>query len=370
MKALMLHSENSGVGYYRIWQQAKYLERAGWEVARTPDQLVRLPNDDAIGEASTDPELKKNYEQYGSWESLGRGSDILIFQRPDDPQTLAMALAMRDIYDAPFVFEIDDNVFDVSENSPSYKYWYPGSPLREMAKMFMQDADAITVTTPELADVYREFNSNVFVLPNCQDPEDWESISRPEPEDKIVIGWAGSNTHYDDLKLIARPIKKILRNYPNVVFRILGTLPDFLADVKGVELRKDWVPVQNWYSKLAELNFNIGIAPVVNRPFNQCKSNIKWQEYGMLGIPTIASNVGPYKEIEHRETGLLASNDMEWYSYLEELIKNEQERKRLGSNAKQYVLDNLNIQERIGEWNNVYRTIIEQYKLRKAGSSS
>lgn len=370
MKALMLHSENSGVGYYRIWQQAKYLKRAGWDVARMPDQSVRLPNDDSIGEATEDPELAENYKKYGSWESLGQGSDILVFQRPDDPQTLAMALAMRDIYNAPFVFEIDDNVFDVSKSSPSYKYWYPGSPYREMAEMFMRDADAITVTTPELASVYSEFNDNIYVLPNCQDPEDWKGIKKPKSEDKIVIGWAGSDTHYDDIKLIARPLKKFLRNNPNVTFRILGTLPDFLKDVKGVEFRKDWVPVQKWPSKLAELNFDIGLAPVVSRSFNECKSNIKWQEYAMLDIPTVASNFGPYKEIQHRETGLLANTDDEWYSMLSELARDATERKRLGENAKQYVLDNLNIKTRIGEWDSVYRTIIEQYKLRTTGSSS
>jgi glycosyltransferase involved in cell wall biosynthesis len=362
MRALMLHSENSGVGYYRIWQQARYLRKMGWKIPELPDHNPILPNDDEIGRKTVDPELKANFKKYGSWESLCQGSDIIVYQRPDDPQTLAMALAMRDVANAPLIFEIDDNIFDVSENSPSYRYWYDGSPYRELAQMFMENVDAITVSTPELKDVYSKFNDNIYVMPNCQDPEDWKGIERPEPEDKIVIGWAGSNTHYDDLYMIRRPIKKILSRYPNVVFRIIGSLPDFLADVPGVQFRTDIVGVRGWQKKLAELNFDIGLAPVTDRPFNQSKSNIKWQEYSMLEIPTLASRVGEYKTIEHDVNGFLAYSEDEWHYYLKRLVDEADTRKRLGKNAKQYVLENRNIQTKIGEWDGVYREVISKYK--------
>jgi glycosyltransferase involved in cell wall biosynthesis len=362
MKALMLHSENSGVGYYRIWQQAKYLRRMGWDIPELPDENPRLPNDDEIGKSTVDPVLVENFKKYGSWESLCMGSDVIVYQRPDDPQTLAMALAMRDVADAPLIFEIDDNVFDVSENSPSYKYWYDGSPYRELAEMFMQNVDAITTTTQELADLYSKYNKNVYVLPNCQDPEDWEGVEKKGNVDQIVIGWAGSNTHYDDLYLIRRAVKKILRNYPNVIFRVIGTLPDFLADVPGVDLRTDIAKIRDWPSKLAELNFDIGLAPVTDRPFNQCKSNIKWQEYAMLGIPTLASRVGEYKKIEHDETGFLAYTEDEWYYYLKRLVDEADTRKRLGDNAKQYVMTERNIQKKIGQWDGVYREVADKFK--------
>ena len=360
LKALMLHSENSGVGYYRIWQQAKWLKKLGWDVTRLPDQMPVLPNDDEIGDRTEDKELMENYKKHGSWESISKGADILVYQRPDEPQTLAMALAMRDVCNAPVVFEIDDNVFDVAETNPSYKYWYPGSPYRELAEMFMRNVDAITVTTPALKEVYSKFNDNVIVLPNCQDPDDWD-VKKPKPEDKLVIGWAGSSTHYDDLKIIRRPLKKFLRNYPNAVFRVLGTLPDFLKDIPGVEFRTDWVHVSEWQSKLAELNFDIGLVPVVQRPFNEGKSNIKWQEYSMLEVPTIASRVGEYKEIEHGVTGFLAGSEAEWYHNLTKLADDAQLRKTIGKQAKQYTLKHHNISKRIQDWDAAYRTIIDKF---------
>lgn len=370
MKALMLHSENSGVGYYRIWQQAKHLRQMGWDVPHLPDLNPMLPNDDDIGINTEDPELMKNFKEYGSWESISRGSDVLVYQRPDDPQTLAMAMAMREICGAPIVFEIDDNVFDVSKNSPSYKFWRPGSPYREFAEMFMSNVDAITTTNEQLKEVYSKYNDNIYVLPNCQDTDDWDGIVRLKEKDKLVIGWAGSNTHYDDLHLIRRPLKKFLRNYPNAVLRIIGTWPDFLHDVKGVELRKDVVGVRQWQLKLADLGFDIGLAPVVDRPFNQCKSNIKWQEYSMLEVPTIASRVGDYREIEQGVTGYTAQTEAEWYHYLCKLADDHDHRVAIGKAAKQYTVENHNIASRIGEWDLAYRNIIDRYKSVHTETSS
>ena len=363
MKALMTHSENSGLGYYRIWMPADALKRSGWEINRIPDYLPTIPNDKQSALSSTDPLLKRMYEKYGSWEELAEGIDIMILQRSDQPQVIALTLAIREQYGVPVVYEVDDNIYDVSENSPAYKYWHPGSPFFEVAETFMRNVDAITVSTHELKKVYEKYNDNVYVLENCQDPKDWEGVVRPEPEDKIVIGWAGSYTHYDDLKIVAPAMKKILKKYPNVVFRVLGLKPDFLQNMKGVELRSDWSDIRQWQRKLAELNFDIGIAPVVNRPFNRGKSNIKWQEYSMLGIPTVASDVGPYRSIRDGVDGVLTNNDPKnWYNALERAIKDAELRKTLGENAKQRVLTDFNIDRNIGQWNDAYREIIERFK--------
>jgi glycosyltransferase involved in cell wall biosynthesis len=141
----------------------------------------------------------------------------------------------------------------------------------------------------------------------------------------------------------------------------MGTLPDFLKDIPGVEFRTDWVHVSKWQEKLAELNFDIGLVPVVQRPFNEGKSNIKWQEYSMLEIPTIASRVGEYKEIEHGVTGYLANSEAEWYHNLTKLADDAQLRKTIGKQAKQYTLEHHNISKRIYDWDTAYRTIIDKF---------
>jgi glycosyltransferase involved in cell wall biosynthesis len=340
VKALMLHSENSGVGYYRIWQQVPYLRKLGWEIYRQPDSKP----DRSIAE----------------WQEESEGADIIIVQRADDPDVVALALAMAELRNCPVVLEMDDNVFDVAASSPSYKDWHPGSPYLELVEIFMREVTAMTVSTPDLANVYSKFNKNISVLRNCQDPALWKNVRqiRRASTRPVIIGWAGSVSHYDDLKIVWRAMKKVLKRHPEIKFKVLGCTPDFLVDHPQVEIVAG-VPVGKWPQKLADLQLDIGLAPVVDRPFNRGKSNIKWQEYSMCEIPTIASRVGEYKAIRHRETGFLADDtDAAWESYLEELIGDAELRKRIGKAAKQQVLEDFNIEKNIIQWDAAYKQII------------
>jgi glycosyltransferase involved in cell wall biosynthesis len=342
-KAIMLHAENSAVGLYRIWMQAKYLEKLGWDIYRLPNKHPEISTDE--------------------WEKISEGADIIIAQRTDNPDVIALMMAMGDLRNCPVVYEVDDNIFDVSASSHAYQYFHPGSPFLTVATTFMEAADAVTVSTQGLREAYTRYNPNIWMLKNCQDPEMWRGVKNKNTGDKVVIGWAGSSTHYDDLKLIQRPLKKLLKHNPNVIFRVLGIMPDFLMNVPNVEvLGQQWVDVDKWPKKLASLGFDIGIAPVVHRPFNIGKSNIKWQEYSMLGIPTVASKVGEYCEIDHGVTGFLADSDPAWSAHLERLVRDAELRKTVGEAAKQYTLEHSNIQLNINKWDEAYRAIIKKHR--------
>lgn len=92
--------------------------------------------------------------------------------------------------------------------------------------------------------------------------------------------------------------------------------------------------------------WDIGIAPLTNSKFNQSKSHIKWMEYSMYEIPTVASKVYPYskdilgiKTIEDGVTGILCENG-EWEKKLSMLIEDEELRRKIGKQAKEYVAKN------------------------------
>jgi glycosyltransferase involved in cell wall biosynthesis len=342
MKALMIHTENSAVGKYRIWMQAKYLRRIGWEVVEMDREKTGIDI----------AELEKKLS----------GVDIIVCQRLDNLKSVAAIMAAGQVADCPVVVDFDDNIFDVSPNSPAYKDYHPGSEGMLTATQMLEHAAAVTVSTPALKEAYKAYNENIHVLRNCQDLEDWEGIYRPEQEEKMVIGWAGSYTHYDDLKLIEKPIKKILRKNDNVVFRILGLKPDFLVDIPGVEFRNDWVTIDKFPAKLAELNFDLGLVPLVDTAFNQGKSNIKWQEYSMLAFPTIASKVGEYKKSLLTETTILVNTEKQWERAIQDAIDSNSYFSQVGLESKRKVEADYNIANNIGQWDEVYRQVIQQFQ--------
>ena len=92
--------------------------------------------------------------------------------------------------------------------------------------------------------------------------------------------------------------------------------------------------------------------------FCQCKSEIKYLEAGILGIPTIASPTSAFKyAIKHMENGLLAGDTKEWSECLELLICNEEERKRIGENARLHVEAYYNPSYRGGQLVNILQQI-------------
>ena len=343
----MSHSEDSAVGYYRVWQPAKYLEKIGWKVIQTDRKAKLIP-----------------IEGKNSWSSMTKGADLFVLQRPEQAESVALGLALRDHFNIPYVLEIDDNIYDVASNSVAFKFWNPntleGQSRIEIAEMMMQDADALTVTTEGLKEAYSKLNKNIYVLPNYQDLDFWKA--KTKPSEHLTIGWAGSATHYDDLKMIWRPIKKFLRNNKNARFKVVGVNADFLKDHPQVEIDMNWVYIDNYPEALASYGFDIGLIPIVNRDFNLGKSNIKWQEYSMLEIPTIASNLGEYKAIEHGVTGFLANDDTMWLHYLEKLADSPELRKTIGEQSKQKIINDYNIEKRIHDRDNTYRTIIDNFK--------
>jgi hypothetical protein len=71
----------------------------------------------------------------------------------------------------------------------------------------------VSCTTPQLADVIRPFNPNVYILPNAIDPAQpqWK-VTQAVRSHKPTIGWVGGISHLEDIKLLSGQIKRICEN--------------------------------------------------------------------------------------------------------------------------------------------------------------
>jgi len=87
------------------------------------------------------------------------------------------------------------------------------------------------------------------------------------------------------------------------------------------------------------LRWDFALAPLVDDAFTRCKSDLKYLDYGALGIPGIFSDVRAYREtVRHRETGLIAPNDPDaWAAALDEMAGDASLRSRLALAARDEV---------------------------------
>jgi glycosyltransferase involved in cell wall biosynthesis len=78
----------------------------------------------------------------------------------------------------------------------------------------------------------------------------------------------------------------------------------------------------------------------------------------MLEIPVVAQSfndgLSPYDKDITGDNGFLAKTEQEFRKYTEILIKNKELRRKIGKNAKKYVIENFNIKDNYKNWYYAY----------------
>jgi len=229
-------------------------------------------------------------------------------------------------------------IFDVARNAQGIR------GIHETARR----ADGVTVPSPALARYYRDVVgcNNVYVYPNSIVPEDYPQRQlAPRNDGSIRILWQGGGSHMPDWFPLRDAVREISTKYPQVKFVIWGTAFKWVHDNIPEEQLElvEWVDYEGYKPWRMLIDADINLCPLVPNKFNECKSAIKWYESVMPYMPeaTLASKAAPYgDEIVDGETGLLYETPKEFVEKLGILIEQAELRRKLGENARRWVLDN------------------------------
>ena len=251
-------------------------------------------------------------------------------------------------------YDIDDLVFDKEYtktikhlknlNKDELDLYYDG--VKRMGDTLKLCDYAIT-TTPTLANELKKYVKDVFINRNVASEKMAELSIRAlknikKDSSKVIIGYlSGSITHNADFELILPTIKKIMENHDNVYLKVVGLL-DIPNDLKQFSNRIISEPFVSW-KKLPEIiaSIDINLAPLEDSIFNKAKSENKWIEAALCKVPTVASNIGAFKEmITDKEDGFLCNTEEDWYDVLEELVSNSELRNKVGESAYSKVIKN------------------------------
>lgn len=332
-----------GVGYYRIVQPSKRIK--GHDVSLVGMGLTK------VGESRDK-----------RWDRIFRENDVFWCSYFYDAEEASSMYYHRDKYKKKVVIDLDDDYLAIFPSHPLYDVMKEGKRNKAFCSTILSFADVIVVSTDPLKQKIQQHMKKVYnldkkivIIPNMNDKNDWNHKTAKKKKGKFVIGYSGSYSHDDDLKMCFPAIAKIMDKYPYVYFESLGAVGNenlqlYNCFSEEAKLRCDILP-STWTFKeypkhLASLKWDIGIAPLVDVEFTRSKSPIKFFEYSMYKIPTIASRVYPYfisafgKEIiTHEKNGLLVKPS-EWFDALEKLILDENLREKLGENAFKHVTEN------------------------------
>lgn len=264
-----------------------------------------------------------------------RSCDVLVGQRigKPGPSKLWQSLARAPGRSHLMVYELDDDVFALCEDltNPNHVFW--PDLIVDVVKN-LACADVVTVSTAPLAEVVSRFtNAPVYAIPNAIGQSLIDSALEPRVKPN-TLGWSGSPTHDGDWSHAntTRWVERWLTNKVGEGWRLatIGVPPApveqlFRASAAEWEIIPPNRDIAIYYS-LLRMNFDIGLAPLAPTRFNASKSDLRLLELAALGIPWIASNVGPYGRRQECQGGAYVSRPREWWSRLRWLAENSDAR--------------------------------------------
>ena len=146
-----------------------------------------------------------------------------------------------------------------------------------------------------------------------------------------TIGYMGSSSHLRDLATITPQIAELMRTRPQLHFETLGLpTPDILKAEFGDRVREYGYSrsYADFLSTLYELNWDLGLAPLVQDDFNQAKTATKFVEYTACSIPTLAENIEPYSSVDPKNRGIALAVGGMWARIAADLLSNPDTRQR------------------------------------------
>ena len=303
------------------------------------------------------------FAQKPDWTKIA-GADIVVTQRCCTQQQYEFLATCRGL-GMTVVYDLDDQVFDIPEKNPAAAVLHR---YRDGFKQCMSIVDIITVSTRTLAKVVRRNISHphnritgkeipVLVVENRLD-ERW--FSQPaQPDDKLIVGWAGSSSHVEDLEIVQDTLKATALEYPGVLFQFRGMHPpETLRELPNVT-HELWTPVPEYGARMPQWGWSIALAPLTDCEFNNAKSSLKIVESAHCSIPCLASWQRPYDEFcsyDPELRWLLCAGQSSWASKLRVLINEPARRKELGSRMNKVMHEHYSWSKTHEGWTEVLST--------------
>lgn len=311
---------------------------SGW--ARIGQYVDLIPHSTVVGVLSWKEKIFGVREWDGTFHF---DCDIIVMQRnmfADIPEKLPIAKAEGQI----IINDVDDWYWGLSQSNRAWYYSHPKvnpNENRVHYKKTVANSSGVTVSTPFLQqEISKWANCPVYLVKNHVELDKFGTHEQSQT-DVPVVGWVGSTAHRSgDLEQL-RNVLPILHSRREIKVHHSGHLEGFptfaqrvnmdIADVSTTGMARP-----SEYPNI--LNFDIGLVPLNDVPFNHAKSYIKGLEYAAKGIPFIATPMQAYKELcEEYGIGRLAVKPKHWIAAIRALRSPEARIEEAKSNKEKMV---------------------------------
>ncbi len=331
---------------YRIDQKIEHLEAAGYKVR-----------------------VYKHTENLDGFKFRIDETDAVIFYRVPAMPDIIEAITTANIRGLPTFYEIDDLLFDENLFPPPLDT-YAGqiSPLQHASMAtdvpLMRRAMAMCrfglASTTALAkemqpivhsgkvflhrNAFGSLHEKMAALPKVKKSE--KSIQ--DNQEITVFYGSGTKAHKDDFHNIIEPVfldlyKKHGKKIRFIVIGHISMTDDLKSLGNQLELLDPIWDVEDYWNVMRE-KADINLSVLSQTRVTDAKSEIKWLEAAMFGIPSVVSKTATHDEvIKDGKTGFLCVTPQDFFSAIDKLVSDPEERSKIGEAARKQALKKYSI---------------------------
>lgn len=263
-------------------------------------------------------------------------ADVAVVYRKTFPGVTAKLLRRLS---TKVIFEFDDAVYLPSPDEPQDEL--TRSRYRRNFRSTVDAADLVIAGNRHLAG--EVVHRRTEVLPTAVDL----SVFRPKPGStsgkECVLGWIGTTGNLPQWSRLLPIFERILASDPKVRFKVVsnGDPP-----VCGLPLDFERFTIAREAACLED--FDIGLMPLEDTPWNRGKCSYKALQCMAMGLPVVLSPVGMNREVvDEGVSGCFAGSEDEWVAALLRLTGDETLRSRIGGAARTVVEERYSL-DRVG----------------------
>jgi len=278
---------------------------------------------------------------FGPTEIMRLGPDVMVCQRQTELHQLAALKRYKRRTSTFLVYDLDDLVTVGWSNRTTEEQ---RKQREKYVRIGLESVDRLVASTTRIADEYSDWCRETIIVPNYLPLDRWGAVTarrlgRPRPR----VGWAGGSSHAADLEMIA-DVVKILQHEVEWVF--FGMCPEALRPF--VHEFHEGIAIEGYPARLASLNLDLALAPLVDNDFNRSRTALRILEYGILGYPVVASDLPSYRA--GYPVSLVGACVDDWVSAIRSMIADRDALARAGDALREHVRANWLLDRNTDVW--------------------
>ena len=284
-------------------------------------------------------------------------ADVIVLTHTIDPAYARILDDAREL-GKPILYDIDENLLEPPDE-PGLDFHRDPARVAAITTCLRQAA-LVRTYSPVL---YRYLLPLASTVVRVDGPVDWELVQAPVPAEehdpfdgaqgrRVHIVYATSRVPDSIGSALAAPLSRVLADHPNVDVTIWGPRLQGLDGHPRVFHRDLIRDYDQYFAQFARAGFDIGLAPMPDSLFHQCKTATKFREYAACRIAGVYADTEMYRDcVIDQETGLLAGpSSEEWAAAIGRLAADASLRRRIQDRAERYARERYSADVIAGGW--------------------